>query len=112
MRKLASRVNDKYSAYGSFINRIVCSRQHSSTSIQLSVYLMVFGALIASSGDLTFNWFGYTFLSINNLCTAAQGVMIKKKLVNKVDQKSYDAHRMIPIDCFYLGYQSEWSIIL
>lgn len=45
---------------------------------------MVIGALIASGDDLTFNWFGYTFLTINNFCTTAQGVVIKQKLVNKV----------------------------
>jgi hypothetical protein len=51
---------------------------------QASVYLMVIGALIASGDDLTFNWFGYTFLTINNLATAALGVVIKQKLINKV----------------------------
>lgn len=45
---------------------------------------MVIGALIASGDDLTFNWFGYTFLTINNLATAALGVVIKQKLINKV----------------------------
>ena len=45
---------------------------------------MLLGAMIAASDDLTFNWFGYIFLFINNLCTAAQGVYIKQKLVNKV----------------------------
>ncbi len=53
---------------------------------QASVYLMIIGALIASGDDLTFNWFGYTFLSINNLCTTAQGVFMKQKLVNKVNE--------------------------
>jgi len=51
---------------------------------QASVYLMVLGALIAASDDLAFNWFGYMFIIINNLCTATQGVVIKQKLVNKV----------------------------
>jgi hypothetical protein len=45
---------------------------------------MVIGALIASGDDLTFNWFGYTFLTVNNLATAALGVVIKQKLINKV----------------------------
>ena len=45
---------------------------------------MVIGALIASSDDLTFNWFGYTFLTVNNLTSAALGVVIKQKLINKV----------------------------
>jgi len=46
---------------------------------------MVIGALIASGDDLTFNWFGYLFLTINNFCTTAQGIVIKQKLVNKVN---------------------------
>lgn len=54
---------------------------------QASVYLMVVGALIASSDDLTFNWFGYLFLTINNVFTMAQGVVIKQKLINKVSKK-------------------------
>lgn len=45
---------------------------------------MLVGAMIAASDDLTFNWFGYVFLLMNNICTAAQGVVIKQKLVNKV----------------------------
>lgn len=48
---------------------------------------MLIGAMIAASDDLTFNWFGYVFLIINNFCTAAQGVVIKQKLVNKVNMK-------------------------
>jgi solute carrier family 35 protein len=47
---------------------------------------MVIGALIASGDDLTFNWFGYLFLTINNLFTTAQGLVIKQKLVNKVKE--------------------------
>jgi len=63
-------------------------RQTQSLIAQSSVYLMLIGAMIAASDDLTFNWFGYVFLLMNNLCTAAQGVVIKQKLVNKVKIKS------------------------
>lgn len=50
---------------------------------QASVYLMVIGALIASSDDLTFNLEGYSYLMVNNIATAVQGVVIKQKLVTK-----------------------------
>jgi hypothetical protein len=50
---------------------------------------MLVGAMIAASDDLTFNWFGYIFLLINNICTAAQGIIIKQKLVNKVNRKVF-----------------------
>lgn len=53
---------------------------------QASVYLMVLGAIIAAGDDLTFNLFGYAFLTGNNICTAAQGVVMKEKLVNRVDK--------------------------
>ena len=77
--------------------------------LQASVYLMVIGALIASGDDLTFNWFGYTFLSMNNLFTAAQGVVIKQKLDNKVkrgDRIRLLMPRLIP------GFESKRSFIL
>ena len=45
---------------------------------------MLIGALVASSDDLTFNWFGYIFLSANNFSSTAQGIIIKQKLRNKV----------------------------
>lgn len=50
---------------------------------------MVLGALIAWSDDLTFNWTGYMFLMGNNLTTAVQGIVIKQKLVNKVNNERF-----------------------
>ena len=43
---------------------------------------MVFGSCIAASHDLAFNLLGYAFVMANNLCTASQGVYVKKKLQN------------------------------
>ena len=43
---------------------------------------MVFGSMVAASNDLAFNLLGYTFVMANNLCTASQGVYVKKKLKN------------------------------
>lgn len=45
---------------------------------------MILGALIAAGDDLTFSWFGYSFLMLNNVCTAALGVVTKQKLINEV----------------------------
>jgi solute carrier family 35 protein len=69
-------------------NIFLLTRQTQSLIAQSSVYLMLVGAMIAASDDLTFNWFGYVFLLMNNFCTAAQGVVIKQKLVNKVKFKN------------------------
>lgn len=54
-----------------------------STAVQLSVFAMVGGALLAASDDLSFNLEGYTFIMISNALTASNGVITKKKLANK-----------------------------
>jgi len=52
-----------------------------SAAVQLSVFSMVGGALLAATDDLSFNLEGYTFIMITNALTALNGVFIKKKLV-------------------------------
>ncbi|XP_037821960.1 UDP-sugar transporter UST74c [Lucilia sericata] len=51
-----------------------------SVAVQVSVYGMISGALLAASDDLSFNMQGYTFVMITNALTAANGVFVKKKL--------------------------------
>ncbi|XP_037933352.1 UDP-sugar transporter UST74c-like [Teleopsis dalmanni] len=51
-----------------------------TTAVQISVYAMIGGALLAASDDLSFNMKGYTFVMITNAFTAANGVFVKKKL--------------------------------
>lgn len=49
-------------------------------AVQLSVYGMIGGSLVAASDDLSFNLEGYTFIMITNILTASNGVFVKKKL--------------------------------
>lgn len=59
-----------------------------TTPVQISVYSMVGGALLAASDDLSFNLQGYTYVMITNMLTAANGVFVKKKL-ESIDMGKY-----------------------
>ncbi|KAF5280572.1 hypothetical protein FQR65_LT00323 [Abscondita terminalis] len=54
-----------------------------SVGVQFSVYIMIFGAIIAASNDLAFNLQGYIFILLNDLFTSTNGVYMKKKLETK-----------------------------
>jgi|UniRef100_A0A2S2Q2J4 solute carrier family 35 protein len=58
-------------------------------SVEVSVGMMVSGAIIAASNDLGFNFSGYLFVLINDLLTAANGVFTKKKLNSKKEMGKY-----------------------
>lgn len=49
-----------------------------STTVQLSVGLMLGGALVAALGDLSFNALGYIVIFFNDLFTALNGVILKR----------------------------------
>lgn len=48
--------------------------------VQVSVAMMLGGALVAAADDLAFNFNGYFFILLNDIFTAAQGVYLKKRL--------------------------------
>ena len=47
-------------------------------------YKTLIPVLVAASNDLAFNMRGYVFVLLNDFFTAANGVLIKKKLESKV----------------------------
>lgn len=51
-----------------------------SKTIVLSVLGMIAGAIVAAIDDLAFDVSGYFYVNANNLCSAANGVYLKKKL--------------------------------
>ena len=62
-------------------------------NVRICVFLMIFGAVVAAVNDLAFNLQGYLFVLLNDVCTAATGVMTKKKLnSNNIGKKSLKTH--------------------
>lgn len=59
-----------------------------SLAIQVSVWCMIGGAILAAIDDLSFTIAGYTYVMLANIITAAYGVCIKQKLdVNDIGGK-------------------------
>lgn len=77
----------------------------------MSVYTMIFGALIAASQDLAFSLPGYVYVTINNILTASNGVYLKKKLDAKDLGKNgllfYNSLFMIPLAVFVAAWFGE-----
>lgn len=72
---------------------------------------MIFGALVAASQDLSFSLQGYTYVTINNILTASNGVVLKKKLDAKDLGKNgllfYNSLFMLPIAFAIAGWTGD-----
>lgn len=73
----------RFSILMTMIGEFMVLNSKPSRAVQLSVYLMIFGAIVAASNDLAFNMKGYVFVLLNDFFTAANGVLMKKKLESK-----------------------------
>lgn len=51
-----------------------------SAAVQVSVWCMIGGAILAASDDLSFSIEGYSYVMLANFITAAYGVYVKQKL--------------------------------
>ncbi|KAM6364252.1 nucleotide sugar transporter SLC35D2 isoform 2-T2 [Pluvialis apricaria] len=58
---------------------IILGKRH-PLSIIVSVFAIILGAFIAAGSDLSFNLEGYTFVLLNDIFTAANGVYTKQKI--------------------------------
>jgi len=73
----------RFSILMTMIGEYIVLKSKPSRAVQLSVYLMIFGTIVAASNDLAFNMRGYIFVLLNDFFTAANGVLMKKKLESK-----------------------------
>ena len=72
----------RFSILLTMLLEILILKKRQETKIVTCVLVMVFGSVVAASNDLAFNLLGYSFVMLNNACTASQGVYVKKKLQN------------------------------
>lgn len=79
----------RFSVLMTMFGEMFILKAEKSTSIRISIYVMVIGAIIAAVNDLTFEIHGYVFIMLNNLFSAANGIYTKKKLTN-TDLKEND----------------------
>ena len=73
----------RFSILMTMFGELILLNLHPKPKVQICVYAMVIGALIAASHDLSFNMEGYVFVLLSDFFTAANGVYMKKKLVSK-----------------------------
>jgi len=73
----------RFSILMTMILEILILKKRQEAKIVVCVLVMVFGSLVAASNDLAFSLIGYSYVMSNNLCTAMQGVYVKKKLDTK-----------------------------
>eukprot|EP01012_Entosiphon_sulcatum_P013301 TRINITY_DN18566_c0_g1_i1.p1 TRINITY_DN18566_c0_g1~~TRINITY_DN18566_c0_g1_i1.p1 ORF type:complete len:378 (+),score=71.52 TRINITY_DN18566_c0_g1_i1:115-1248(+) len=74
-----------------------------ATQVQVSVFMMVLGAVIAAADDFAFDGLGYSYLFVNDLLTAANNVITKRKADTSLGEWGvlfYNALFTLPVSCF------------
>ncbi|KAH0628203.1 hypothetical protein JD844_009062 [Phrynosoma platyrhinos] len=70
----------KFTIPFTLVLEVVILGKHYPLSIIISVFAIILGAFIAAGSDLAFNLEGYTFVLLNDVFTAANGVYTKQKI--------------------------------
>ena len=62
------------------VGQIYMFNKYETPQVNFSLILMILGAFVAAYRDLTFDLVGYTYVTLNNVATAANNLYAKKKL--------------------------------
>lgn len=74
----------RFSVLMTLYGELYILRMNKTFCIQMTIYLMVFGAIVAAYDDLAFDLYGYVYIMLNNIFTALNGIFTKNKLDNSV----------------------------
>ena len=107
----------RFSILLTLIGEEILLKYHPSRNVRLCVVLMIGGSIIAALSDLAFDAVAYMIVFFNNICTAGNGVYMKKKLeakdLGKYGLMYYNALFMIFPATFVAWYcgdlQSVWE---
>ncbi|PAV64097.1 hypothetical protein WR25_15834 [Diploscapter pachys] len=70
-----------------------------SRAVRISVGLMILGSMVAAFYDITFYLYGYVMIFVNDVCTAALGVVTKQKL----EAKDLGKYGLMYYNCLFMS---------
>lgn len=88
----------RFSILMTMIGEMLILKKYPTFSTKVSVFLIILGAVIAASDDLTFNTLGYSCVLLNDLFTASYAVCIKEK----IESKDIGKYGLIFYNCFFM----------